>query len=162
EVEARTLGLSIHQPAIAAGRSYEVVPYYGIPAIPSDPFDGSALIVWDSGTATPPTTNTPPRPGRCSNDATRECSVNSHCAAPAGVRVALSPHLFRGMLVGMAAVAVAIHRTTGNRDLAWRFAKGRARTLAWLLGVQVTLRGLDHIAGGGPFVFTPNHQSHLD
>ena len=26
-------------------------PYFGIPAIPSDPFDGSALIVWDSGAA---------------------------------------------------------------------------------------------------------------
>src|SRR5213078_4441691 len=79
-----------------------------------------------------------------------------------GVRVALSPYLFRGMLVGMAAVAVALHRATGNRDLAWRFAKARARTLAWLLGVDVEIRGREHLAGGGPFVFTPNHQSHLD
>ena len=60
EIQARTLGLFIHQPAIAAGRSYEVTPYYGIPAIPTDPFDGSALIVWDSGATTPPTTNTAP------------------------------------------------------------------------------------------------------
>jgi len=79
-----------------------------------------------------------------------------------GLRVALSPHLFRGMLVGMAAVAVAIHRTTGDRKLAWRFAKARARKLAWMLGVNVTLVGHEHLAGGGPFVFTPNHQSHLD
>ena len=63
EIEARTLGLSIHQPAIASGRSYEVTPYYGIPAIPTDPFDGSALIVWDSGANTPPTTNTAPSTG---------------------------------------------------------------------------------------------------
>ena len=35
-------------------------PYFGIPAIPSYPFDGSALIVWDSGAATPPITNTAP------------------------------------------------------------------------------------------------------
>src|SRR2546425_12110789 len=79
-----------------------------------------------------------------------------------GLRVALSPYLFRGMLVGMAAAAVALHRATGNRDLAWRFAKARARTLTWMLGVGVRLRGMEHLAGGGPFVFTPNHQSHLD
>src|SRR5690242_17093265 len=78
------------------------------------------------------------------------------------VRVALSPYVFRSMLVGMAAVAVAIHRTTGNRELAWRFAKARARTLAWMLGVELELRGGEHLAGGGPFVFAPNHQSHLD
>jgi len=79
-----------------------------------------------------------------------------------GLRVALSPYLFRGMLVGMAAAAVALHRATGSRTLAWRFAKARARTLAQLLGLRVRLHGLDHLAGGGPFVFTPNHQSHLD
>ena len=79
-----------------------------------------------------------------------------------GLRVALSPYLFRGMLVGMAMVAVALHRATGSRTLAWRFAKARARTLAQLLGLRVRLHGLDHLAGGGPFVFTPNHQSHLD
>ncbi len=88
-------------------------------------------------------------------------------AAPAardahGLRVALSPYLFRGMLVGMAAVAVGLHRATGSRDLAWRFAKARARTLTWMLGVGVRVHGLERLAGGGPFVFTPNHQSHLD
>jgi hypothetical protein len=63
EIEARTIGATIHQPAIAAGRSYEVVPYVDIPAIPSYPFNGSALVVWDSGAATPPITNTAPSTG---------------------------------------------------------------------------------------------------
>lgn len=63
EVEARTIGASIHQPAIAAGRHSDVNPYAGIPAIPAYPFDGSALIVWDSGAPTPPTENVPPRSG---------------------------------------------------------------------------------------------------
>jgi 1-acyl-sn-glycerol-3-phosphate acyltransferase len=57
---------------------------------------------------------------------------------------------------------MAIHRTTGSRELAWRFAKARARHLADRLGVGVRVRGLQHIAGGGPFVFAPNHQSTLD
>ncbi len=78
------------------------------------------------------------------------------------VRVAVSPYLFRGMLLSMAVVAVALHRATGSRDLAWRFAKARARTLAWMLGVDVEVHGREHLASGGPFVFTPNHQSHLD
>jgi hypothetical protein len=64
EIEARTIGASIHQPAIAAGRSYEVVPYVDIPAIPSYPFEGSALVVWDSGADTPPITNTAPSTGK--------------------------------------------------------------------------------------------------
>src|SRR5437899_4399734 len=38
EIKARTLGLSIHQPALAPGRHTDVHPYFGIPAIPSLPF----------------------------------------------------------------------------------------------------------------------------
>ena len=79
-----------------------------------------------------------------------------------GLRVALSPYLFRGMLVGMAAIAVVLDRVTRDRDRTWHFAKARARTLARMLGVRVHVRGLEHLEGGGPFVFTPNHQSHLD
>jgi 1-acyl-sn-glycerol-3-phosphate acyltransferase len=79
-----------------------------------------------------------------------------------GLRVAISPYLFRGMLVGMAAVAIGIHRTTGSRTLAWRFAKARARDLAALLGVDVTVRGLEHVVDAGPVIYAPNHQSHLD
>src|SRR5262245_14379201 len=81
---------------------------------------------------------------------------------PGGLRVAASPYLFRSMLVGMGAVAVAIHRTTGSRALAWRFAKARARDLEWMLGVRTTVHGLEHVAGAGPVIYAPNHQSHLD
>ena len=63
EVEARTLRLSIYQPALAPGRHTDVHPYFGIPAIPSFPFDGSAMVVWDSGVPPPPITNTPPTAG---------------------------------------------------------------------------------------------------
>jgi hypothetical protein len=65
EVEARTIGASVYQPALDPGRHHDLRPFYGIPAITGFPFNGSALVVWDSGpgrTATPPTTNTPPRP----------------------------------------------------------------------------------------------------
>jgi len=79
-----------------------------------------------------------------------------------GLRVALSPYLFRGMLVGMAAVAIGIHRTTGSRTLAWSFAKARARDLAAMLGVEVTVHGLEHVVDAGPVIYAPSHQSHLD
>ena len=95
EVEARTLGVSVHQPALAAGRSLDVTPFWNIPAIPSYPFDGSALVMWDSGAAPAPLTNTPPRPGRCSNDATRECSSSTQCISPgtcANVADGFDPH----------------------------------------------------------------------
>lgn len=63
EIEARTIGASIHQPAIAPGRHTDVDPYFDIPAIPSYPFDGSAMVVWDSGEPAPPVENLPPRDG---------------------------------------------------------------------------------------------------
>jgi hypothetical protein len=63
EIEARTIGASIHQPAIGVGRHSDVDPYFGIPAIPGYPFDGSALVIWDSGAPTPPIENVAPRMG---------------------------------------------------------------------------------------------------
>lgn len=70
EVEARSIGARIHQPALAAGRhSDEQLPddpgnkaYFGIDPLPAGPYDGSAMIVFDSGTPTPPTGVIPPRP----------------------------------------------------------------------------------------------------
>ncbi|MGH0035111.1 MAG: hypothetical protein ACQGVK_08775 [Myxococcota bacterium] len=63
EVEARTIGASIHRPAIEPeSRHWEDDPFYGIPEI-SYPHDGSALVYWDSGNLTPPNGNTPPRDG---------------------------------------------------------------------------------------------------
>jgi hypothetical protein len=72
EVEARTMGASVYQPALDPGRHWEsdgVNPLFGLPAIPSFPFGGSALVYWDGGpvgfpggSATPPDENIPPRP----------------------------------------------------------------------------------------------------
>jgi len=63
ETEARTIGAAIHQPALAPGRSPDVVPFYGIQPLPGPVSQGSALFVWDSGTPAPPLTNTPNRAG---------------------------------------------------------------------------------------------------
>ena len=76
EVEARTLGSHIRQPATDPGRHTDVTPYYGIPPIDHFPYGGDAsLVIWDIGplrppvrrrplgTPPPPITNTPPRIG---------------------------------------------------------------------------------------------------
>jgi hypothetical protein len=63
EVEARTIGARLRVPALDPGRHSDVTPYYGIGPIGSYPYNGSALVVWDSGSPTPPTDNTPPRAG---------------------------------------------------------------------------------------------------
>src|SRR6185369_11099164 len=63
EVAARSNGMYIHTPVLDPGKVVdEVTPYYGIPAIPSDPFDGSAMVVWDAGNPQPPHANVPPGP----------------------------------------------------------------------------------------------------
>ncbi|TML87551.1 MAG: hypothetical protein E6G06_17640 [Actinobacteria bacterium] len=63
DVEARTIGAVLRAPALADGRSPDVTPAWGIPTIAHYPFAGSALVVWDSGSPPPPTTNTPPGAG---------------------------------------------------------------------------------------------------
>ncbi len=60
EVEARTIGARLYAPAVEAARTPDVVPYWNIPALPSIPYEGSALVIWDSGTPAPPLSNTPP------------------------------------------------------------------------------------------------------
>lgn len=63
EVAARTIGASNREPALAAGRSTSVEPFFGLPPIESFPFPGSALVTWDFGTPAPPDENLPPRDG---------------------------------------------------------------------------------------------------
>ncbi len=63
EVAARTNGAHIHQPALAPTKIVpDVQPFFDIPAIPAYPFDGSAVIMWDSGNPAPPVENVPPEP----------------------------------------------------------------------------------------------------
>jgi hypothetical protein len=63
EVQARTIGAAVRIPAIDPGRHTDLNPYYGISKFKTYPFSGSGLIVWDSGSPTPPANNTPPRAG---------------------------------------------------------------------------------------------------
>lgn len=63
EYEARSLGIPVHQPALAPGRSLDVTPFWGIRTLPRSPYHGSALIMWDSGTPAPPLGNVPPTAG---------------------------------------------------------------------------------------------------
>jgi hypothetical protein len=68
EIEARTIGAQLREPALAPGRSTEVQPFWGIPTIGAYPDAGSALVVWDSGTPAPPDANLPPRPPQYGDD----------------------------------------------------------------------------------------------
>ncbi len=83
ETEARTIGAHLRVPAQDAGRSFDRIPQFGIPTIRRFPFDGSALVVWDTGplrsdgaggtlgTPPAPITNTPPREGNDPHSAPR-------------------------------------------------------------------------------------------
>jgi hypothetical protein len=51
DVEARTIGASIHTPIVPKVRSPQANPSWGIPAIRSYPFGGSAIVYWDAGPA---------------------------------------------------------------------------------------------------------------
>ncbi|MEY9928317.1 hypothetical protein ABH926_002956 [Catenulispora sp. GP43] len=72
DVEARTIGARLHVPALAAGRSPDTVPYWGIAPLPGPghtyAYRGSAMVVWDSGTPPAPLTNTAPAGPRYGHD----------------------------------------------------------------------------------------------
>jgi hypothetical protein len=63
DAQARLLGAHVHQPVLAGGRSPVRQPMWGIEGIDSYPYDGSAIVVWDSGSPTPPVGNVAPRDG---------------------------------------------------------------------------------------------------
>lgn len=63
EVEARTIGADVHRPSLAPGRDPDKVSFWGIPAVPSYPYAGSVVEIWDSGSPVPPVMNLPPGSG---------------------------------------------------------------------------------------------------
>jgi hypothetical protein len=71
ETEARTIGAFVHQPALAPGRSNDVTPMWNIPAVPTSPFDGSVLEIWDFGTPAPPIDSIPNTAGSDPHGAAR-------------------------------------------------------------------------------------------
>lgn len=58
-VEARTLGLPIHRPVTDPGRSQEVEPGWGLKTL-EYPSTGGGIVMWDSGIAQIPLTDTAP------------------------------------------------------------------------------------------------------
>ena len=87
----------------------------------------------------------------------------------AELRFVANRHIFRTMLATSGFAAVVMHRllprrhpVLPDRRTVWSFAKLQARNLARLCGVEVSIDGAEEIATGGPFIFTPNHQSHFD
>ncbi|MDP3713444.1 MAG: hypothetical protein Q8R60_13295 [Mycobacteriales bacterium] len=62
EVMARTIGAATNEGFLAPGRHWGVEPTWGLPLF-SGSHAGSALVYFDSGSPTPPNTNTPPFDG---------------------------------------------------------------------------------------------------
>ncbi|CAN5599061.1 hypothetical protein BH23ACT3_BH23ACT3_07370 [soil metagenome] len=95
-IAARTMGIPIHRPVTAPGRSGEVEPGWGLDPIPYPvddldyPWEGSGIIVWDSGSDPIPIEGSPPRTSRDSHEDPR---------ADANVRVQKAAFLFDGQLI---------------------------------------------------------------
>jgi hypothetical protein len=48
-VEARTIGASVHVPALDSSRARDKNLFFAVPAIRRYPFNGSAITIWDDG-----------------------------------------------------------------------------------------------------------------
>ncbi len=79
EVEARTIGAKLREPAFDPGRSYDVDPGFGLGVLGTLPRDDNAIIPWDigplrqqdgrtMGTNLPPTVNLPATGGQDPHD----------------------------------------------------------------------------------------------
>jgi hypothetical protein len=66
-IAARAMGATIHRPVTLDGRSRENVPGWGLESTVY-PSDGSAIVVWDSGSDPVPFENQPPRTSRDSHE----------------------------------------------------------------------------------------------
>jgi hypothetical protein len=88
-VAARALDAPIHRPVAAPGRSSEVEPGWGLASL-EYPSDGSALIIWDSGSDPIPLEAVAPRTSRDSHEDPR---------ANAEVRRQKAAFLFDGELI---------------------------------------------------------------
>ncbi len=88
-VAARTMGIPIHRPVTADGRSGEVEPGWGLESI-EYPSDGSGIVIWDSGSDPIPFDNVPPSTSRDSHEDPR---------ADPDVRVQKASFLFDDVLV---------------------------------------------------------------
>lgn len=62
EIMARTIGAAIHEPTVRLGRTTDSNPYFGIPVIDQYPYNGHALMIWDSGNVDPDTSSGNPLP----------------------------------------------------------------------------------------------------
>ena len=74
DVLARTIGAAVYQPSLGAGRSADLTPQWGLPAMDvagssaPNSVSGGYLVVWDYGTPAPPTVNLPPTEPEYGND----------------------------------------------------------------------------------------------
>jgi 1-acyl-sn-glycerol-3-phosphate acyltransferase len=89
-------------------------------------------------------------------------AISDDPASAGGLRVAVNRQLFRALLLTAAGTAVVMDRIGIPKSVIWPFAKLQARNTCRIVGVRVRIRGAELVAGGGPYVFTPNHQAHID
>ncbi len=88
-IAARTMGVPIHRPVTAEGRSGEVEPGWGIDTL-EYPSDGSGLVIWDSGSDPIPFEQVAPSTSRDPHGDPRN---------DANVRVQKASFLFDGELI---------------------------------------------------------------
>jgi hypothetical protein len=63
EYAARSIGAKVREPGLRPGRSTAVKDFWGMDPVPSYPWEGDALVMWDYGTPAPPVENLPAREG---------------------------------------------------------------------------------------------------
>jgi hypothetical protein len=83
EILARTMDVPVYEPSLAARRSADVDPQWGLE--PLDGTSGSALYVWDFGTPAPPSVNLPPTAPEYGEDPHGPAAARSACSrSPSG------------------------------------------------------------------------------
>ena len=87
EMEARTIGAALREPALAEGRHPDERPFWGLRPPPGYPTSRSLLVYWDSGTLPAPDANIVPTAGEawqaaCDGLTEDQVDADARCADP--------------------------------------------------------------------------------
>jgi 1-acyl-sn-glycerol-3-phosphate acyltransferase len=79
-----------------------------------------------------------------------------------GWRVPLNRFIWRAHIFAVGSLVVWVEKVRPGRGYGGRLFAASSRLANRLVGARVEATGLDRIAPGQPYVFAPNHRSHID
>lgn len=93
---------------------------------------------------------------------TRSEHNRADAASGERLRIRLNRMIWRGFLFGAGSLVVWVENAIPNRGYGRRLFAVSAKIMHRLVGARIEVLGLERLARGSLYLFTPNHRSHMD